>query len=92
MVTPADDRLFAEEVLEKEGNEFLGKMNRKDLGKFLEEIRDNISSNASFASEMHYWQTLSRKVRQKIAIKQIEAIYRLFLKKNKTRIEQEVAE
>ena len=63
-------------------------MTRRELGDFLAEIRDNMASNASFAAELMYWQSLSRKVRQKIAIKQIEAIYRLFLKKNADCIEQ----
>ena len=63
-------------------------MTRRELGEFLAEIRDNISSNASFAAELQYWQSLSRKVRHKIAVKKIEAIYRLFLKKNAACIEQ----
>lgn len=91
-MTAAEDLLFKEEMLETEGNAFLSKMTRKELDRFLDEIRDNISSNASFASELQYWQTLSRKVRQKIATKQIEGIYKLFLRKNKERIEQELAD
>jgi len=59
-------------------------MTRRELENFKEEITDNISSNASFASELQYWQGLSRKVRFKIAVKKIEAIYQLFLQKNKT--------
>mmetsp|Transcript_7339 Transcript_7339/g.8811 ORF Transcript_7339/g.8811 Transcript_7339/m.8811 type:complete len:133 (+) Transcript_7339:654-1052(+) len=79
----SEDRLFREDALEAEGNEFLTQMARKDLENFLEEISDNIASNASFAAELQYWQGLRRKVRFKIAVKKIEAIYRLFLIKNK---------
>ena len=62
------------------------------LGGLLAEIRDNMASNASFAAELQYWQGLSRKVRQKMAVKKIEGIYRLFLKKNSANIEYIQAE
>jgi len=76
------DRLFKEEMLETESNAYLSKMKRKDLARFLNEIRDNMASNASFSSEMQYWQNVSRKVRSKMAVKKILGIYRLFFKKN----------
>ena len=63
------------------------KMTRKQLAELQSEIRENVASNASFASELQYWQGLSRKVRHKIAVKKIESIYKLFLKKNKAKIE-----
>ena len=71
MVTTADggDRLFKEQTLEVESDQYLAQMTRRELGSFLAEIRDNMASNASFAAELMYWQSLSRKVRQKIAIK-----------------------
>ena len=87
-MSASEDRLFKEEVLEVEGNELLNKMSGKDLTNFLDEISDNIASNASFAAELSYWQGLSRKVRHKVAVKKIEALYRLFVKKNKANIER----
>ena len=54
-MSASEDRLFKEEVLEVEGNELLNKMSGKDLTNFLDEISDNIASNASFAAELSYW-------------------------------------
>ena len=87
VMSASEDRLFKEDVLEAESNAQLSKMTRRELGDLLDEIRDNIASNASFAAELQYWQGLSRKVRHKMAVKKIESIYRLFLKKNQARID-----
>lgn len=51
----SEDRLFKDDALEGEGNEYLVQMSRRDLERFREEISDNISSNASFAAELQYW-------------------------------------
>lgn len=92
MATAEGDRLFKEQVLEAEATQYLSGMSRCQLAEFLCEIRDNMASNASFAAELQYWQGLSRKVRHKIAVKKIDAIYRLFLKKNAACIEHVKAE
>lgn len=91
-VAANEDRLFKEEALEKESNEYLSSMSRRDLERFLDEISENMASNASFAAELQYWQGLSRRVRFKIAVKKIEAIYRLFLIKNKDQLHRMLEE
>ena len=87
-MSASEDRLFKEQVLEAESNDYLSQMSKRQLSNLLLEIKENMASNASFAAELQYWQGLSRKVRHKIAVKKIESIYRLFLKKNKARIQQ----
>ena len=54
-MSASEDRLFKEEILETESNAYLNKMTRKDLARFLVEIKDNMASNASFSAEMQYW-------------------------------------
>lgn len=54
-MSASEDHLFKEEVLEAEGNDFLNKMTRRELCELLDEIRENMASNASFASELQYW-------------------------------------
>ena len=55
VMSASEDHLFKDEVLEAEGNVFLNKMTRRELCELLDEIRENMASNASFASELQYW-------------------------------------
>lgn len=55
VMSASEDRLFKEQILETESNEFLGKMTRRSLGDLLSEIRANMAQNASFAAELQYW-------------------------------------
>ena len=55
VMSASEDHLFKDEVLEAEGNVFLNKMTRRELCDLLDEIRENMASNASFASELQYW-------------------------------------
>lgn len=52
IMTASENRLFKEDVLEADGNAYLNGMKQRELANFLDEIRDNIASNASFASEL----------------------------------------
>ena len=92
VMASSEDRLFKEQVLESESNLLLDGMTHNDLADLLSEIQENVASQASFASELSYWQGLSRKVRHKMAVKSIESIYKLFLRKNGEKLEQMQAE
>ena len=55
IVGTSEDRIFQDDALESESNEYLTQMSERDLERLIEEISDNIASNASFASELQYW-------------------------------------
>lgn len=52
IVGTSEDRIFQDDALESESNEYLTQMSERDLERLIEEISDNIASNASFASEL----------------------------------------
>lgn len=54
----------------------------------LQEILLNIASNSSFSTEIKYWQNLCQKIKQKIAVNKIEALYEMFVKRNKQQIDK----
>lgn len=83
-----DEKLFTEEELEKEGDEILNKMSDSELETMIKEIKENIAADSSFASELQFWQNLSLKVRQKLAVNRIERLYDLFVMRNKEKIKK----
>ena len=65
-------------------------MTDAELETMVRDIRENIAADSSFASELQFWQNLSQRVRQKIAINKIERLYDQFVEKNKDKISQKI--
>ena len=61
-------------------------MSDSELETMIKEIKENIAADSSFASELQFWQNLSLKVRQKLAVNRIERLYDQFIAKNKEKI------
>ena len=61
-------------------------MTDSELETMVKDIRENLAADSGFASELQFWQNLSQKVRQRIAINKIERLYDQFVEKNKEKI------
>ena len=89
-LTEQDDKIFTEKELQEEGEQILDGMTYAELETMVRDIRENIAADSSFASELQFWQNLSQRVRQKIAINKIERLYDQFVEKNKDKISQKI--
>ena len=89
-LTEQDDKIFTEKELQEEGEQILDGMTDAELETMVRDIRENIAADSSFASELQFWQNLSQRVRQKIAINKIERLYDQFVEKNKDKISQKI--
>ena len=89
-LTEQDDKIFTEKELQEEGEEILNEMTDAELETMVKEIRENLAADSSFASELQFWQNLSQKVRQRIAINKIERLYDQFVDKNRDNITRKI--